>query len=398
MDVVGVRPPRLDVRRARLRPDPAVGQPVADEREHQERDHVRDHVVDPEPGGEEHEQGAAQRERDVVHQEEHGHARAATPPVVPAREHPRLGEAEVPQRGPLRRDHRRDHVEEADHVGEEREQHGVDHEAGEAHDPEAGESQPCQQAEVAHRLPGRGLAAAGAPLPELERDLGRAQAGMPDEDLEQDLEAARPQRVEVERLAPHQEEAAHRVADASEAARERHVRRGGGGPRRHRPHPPEAPGVAVVAVPARHHDVEVARLALLEQRGDQLRRVLEVGVHDADPRAARLAHALKDCRAEPADPPLRRLRNQDELVMPVLRERIDQLASPVVAVVDEDDLDRDGGKRGLEPLDQCGYVVAFVLGRDDDRQKRNCSLVEDLWRRLRSDERDGGLHHTRLIR
>ena len=50
-------------------------------------------------------------------------------------------------------------------------------------------------------------------------------------------------------------------------------------------------------------------LALLEQRGDQLRRVLKVGVHDADPRAARHAHALKNRRAQPADAPLGRLRH-----------------------------------------------------------------------------------------
>ena len=149
---------------------------------------------------------------------------------------------------------------------------------------------------------------------------------------------------------------------------------------------PKLPASPVVAVPARHHDVEVAGLALLEQRGDQLRRVLKVGVHDADPRAARLAHALKNRRAQPADPPLRRLRNQNQLVMTVLRERIDQLASPVVAVVDEDDLHRDGGKRGLEPLDQRGYVVAFVLGGDDDRQKRNGGLVDDLCRGLERGE------------
>ena len=42
---------------------------------------------------------------------------------------------------------------------------------------------------------------------------------MPDEDLEQDLEPARPQRVEVERVAPHEEEAAHRVGDASRRRR-----------------------------------------------------------------------------------------------------------------------------------------------------------------------------------
>ena len=130
---------------------------------------------------------------------------------------------------------------------------------------------------------------------------------------------------------------------------------------------PKLAGVAVVAVAARHDDVQLARLALLEQRGDQLGRVLKVRVHDADPRTARLAHALEHRGAQPADSPLGRLRHEHELVVAVLRQRVDKLARAVVAVVDEDDLHRDRGQRGLEPLHQRGYVVALVLGRYDDR-------------------------------
>ena len=63
--------------------------------------------------------------------------------------------------------------------------------------------------------------------PNSERNLGHAQPRRAHEDLEQDLEAVWVQAVEVERVAPDQEEAAHRVGHVPEPReqRERRARR-----------------------------------------------------------------------------------------------------------------------------------------------------------------------------
>jgi hypothetical protein len=74
------------------------------------------------------------------------------------------------------------------------------------------------------------------------------------------------------------------------------------------------------------------------------------------------------------------LGQNDQLVLAVLRQLLHQLGGAVRAVVDEDDLHRDRGQRGLEPLDEGGYVVSLVLRRDDDREQRSRPVVERLRR------------------
>ena len=71
--------------------------------------------------------------------------------------------------------------------------------------------------------------------------------------------------------------------------------------------------LAVLAVAARHHEVELARLGLLEQRGDQLGRMLKVRVHHADPWGASRAQALHHRPAQAADAAIGRLAQQDDL-------------------------------------------------------------------------------------
>ena len=123
-----------------------------------------------------------------------------------------------------------------------------------------------------------------------------------------------------------------------------------------------------LAVAARDHEIEVARLGLLEQRGDQLGRMLEVGVHDADPRGPRRANAL---HARP-----RRGRRcggwtpgAGSTISRLLRagSRLDCLRRPVGAGVDEDDLHGDGGQHRLEALDQPATLPrSFFVGTTTD--------------------------------
>ena len=81
-----------------------------------------------------------------------------------------------------------------------------------------------------------------------------------------------------------------------------------------------------------------------------LRRVLEVRVHDADPLAARDPDACDDRAAEPALAlPGGRWISWTARVESIAPDRVRRL---VVAVVDEDDLDRQVGQHPLQPRDE----------------------------------------------
>ena len=207
--------------------------------------------------------GTRSAQREVVHREEHRRAAPQAALVLAAGEHPSLGEAEVPQGRSLRGEDRRGHVVDAGHVREQRQQQGVDHQPGRAHDAEAaearGDSWPSSSrpelAQVAQRLPRRCLGLAGVPLAEPERDLGHRQPGRPHEDLEQDLEAARAQAIEVHRVAPDQEAPAHRVGHVPQARREQQHRRARRDPRQRAAQAARRALVPAGAEPARDDDV-----------------------------------------------------------------------------------------------------------------------------------------------
>ncbi len=193
---------------------------------------------------------------------------------------------------------------------------------------------------------------------------------MPDEQFQQDLEPAGAETVEVDRVTSNEEEATHRIGHGAQAARKQHASRRRGRPRRHRARPPEAPGVALLAVAARDHNVEVARLRLFEERGDKLRRMLKVRIHHADPWSPRHAETLHHRRSQAANVTTVHLLQQDDLALTLRGQALDQLGRTVVAVVHEDDLKGDRWKCGLQPLDHVRHVLAFVLGRHHNRQER----------------------------
>ena len=213
------------------------------------------------------------------------------------------------------------------------------------------------------------LLRAGVALAEGEPDLGDPQPRIADQDLEQDLEAARSQLVHRDRVPAHEEEAAHRVGHPAQPLREQQPGHGRARARGHGARPAKAVPLAALAVAARDHEVELALLGLLEQRGDQLGWMLEVGVHDADPRSASRAQALHDGSAQAADAAVGRLGQQHDLSPAAVGGRLDDLGGAVGAGVHEDDLHRDRGQHGLEALDQRLDVAALVLGRHDDREE-----------------------------
>ena len=98
--------------------------------------------------------------------------------------------------------------------------------------------------------------------------------------------------------------------------------------------------------------------------------MLKVRVHHADPWSPGRAETLHHRRSQAADVTTVHLLQQDDLALTVRGQVLDQLGRTVVAVVHEDDLQGDGWKGGLQPLDHVRHVLAFVLGRHHNRQER----------------------------
>src|SRR5450755_1421144 len=72
---------------------------------------------------------------------------------------------------------------------------------------------------VADALPDTGLADAGTPLTEAEGDLASAESPPGEHDFEKYLETLGLQRLDVDRRAADQEEAAHRIGNPAQAPR-----------------------------------------------------------------------------------------------------------------------------------------------------------------------------------
>ena len=159
----------------------------------------------------------------------------------------------------------------------------------------AGQAKPPQVEEVVDRLAHRRLASTGEALTELEADFGLPELRDAHDQLEEDLEAPRPEARQVRRDGgpADQEESAHRIGDALQRAPETEARDAARNVREQR-----AQGAEVVSAPAvdeatRDDHVDIAVLRAAEQLRDHLGRVLQVGVHDAEPRPA--------CRLEPGE-------------------------------------------------------------------------------------------------
>ncbi len=117
-------------------------------------------------------------------------------------------------------------------------------------------------------------------------------------------------------------------------------------------------------VPARDHEVSAA-FRLAEELRDQLRRVLQVGVHDADVQPASHVQAGDHGGAQ-TSLAIGALAQQAADRRVGLSEVEQQIPGGVVAVVDEADLERRRGQGGGDPLHQGLHVVRLVAGGNDE--------------------------------
>ena len=235
---------------------------------------------------------------------------------------------------------------------------------------ELAEPQAPQVGQVVEALAGARLALAGETVAEREGHLRHAQPPRADEDLEQDLEAVRAQGVQVERVDPDHEEAAHRIGHLAQAPAEQDARDGARGVRNETPEETELAHAALLAEATGDDRVHVAGERAQDDLLEDLGRVLEVGVHHADPWRVRGTHAGEHRAAEPADALLTLAVDQPHGAL--RRTGGDQhgVGSAVVGVVHEDDLHREPGRHGLEPGHELADVLLLVAGRDDQRERR----------------------------
>jgi hypothetical protein len=135
----------------------------------------------------------------------------------------------------------------------------------------------------------------------------------------------------------------------------------------------EVAGVPALTETARDDEVRGLLDRVEQQLLEDLRRVLEVGVHHADPVRGGRPHALDHRTAETANTvfgcPV------DQVHVDLRLDCADHVRRIVIRVVDEDDLDplmRDRQARGnaLDALDERGDVPRLVAGRNDYREPR----------------------------
>ena len=197
-------------------------------------------------------------------------------------------------------------------------------------------------------LAGAGLAGPGGPRLEAQRHVHHPQPGDADQQLQQDLEADRAELDAVDEAPPAEEEPGERIGAPPRLVEEHPRDQPGAAADQVARQPGEAAGAPPGDVPAGHHQVG-ARLHGGQHLGDQLGRVLEVGVHDADELAPCHVEAGDDRGAQPARPARR----------PAAAGSGPRGARPagsasrdgggVVAVVDEADLGVDAGEGRVQP-------------------------------------------------
>ena len=275
--------------------------------------------------------------------------------------------------GSLRGEERGQQVVDATDTREKREQSHVDHEPRESNGAEAGkarsslEPQLAEVDEIASGLGDGSLATAGEPLSERERNLCSAKVRRADEDLEQDLEAVRLEPVDVDRVAPHEEEPAHRIADSAQPPREAHASHGRRDLGERGADHPEASSFASRGIAACDDEVDGLILGSLEQILDELRGMLQIAVHDARPGSARPCQAVHDGSAQATPPLAGRAVDDGNAPRLVNTQALYLFSRPVAAVVDKDDLRRHSGRDIRKPRKKRPDVLDFVLCRHDDR-------------------------------
>ena len=125
--------------------------------------------------------------------------------------------------------------------------------------------------------------------------------------------------------------------------------------------------VAAVAEAARDHDVGCCTLGLEVHVLEHLRRVLEVSIHDADVWCASRPHPRDHSASQPSDAlrslPVDQIHGTRGLDPP------DRVGGVVIAVVDEDDLNRQIGEDTIESRHERADVVGFRAGGNDHRDR-----------------------------
>ena len=183
-------------------------------------------------------------------------------------------------------------------------------------------------------------------------------------DIEQDLEPLHRQRRRklLEPFAPDHEEPAHRVGDFDMQQLLCDVGRKYAAAKARAP---ETPGVAATDITAADHEFGLPRLQQREHLWELCFVVLKIGVHHRDVGRAGSQDALDACPGEPspADPA-----NAPDTGVG-LGQLPGHVPSPVRGIViDEDDLPRDTGQRGVQLREKLGNVVALFESRHHDTQ------------------------------
>src|SRR3954454_6463728 len=118
-------------------------------------------------------------------------------------------------------------------------------------------------------------------------------------------------------------------------------------------------------------EVEAPGTRLSEHPLDELRRVLEIAVHHADPGASREPHPLDDRAAQPVAPAFGRSLHQPDWPRGGSGDAAPLVGGAVVGVVDEDDLELLVRQDHPEPRAEGADVALLVAGRHDDRNERD---------------------------
>ncbi len=213
-------------------------------------------------------------------------------------------------------------------------------------------------AQVEEALASGGLARALGSGCLRHRNVDHAEVGHADEELEQDLEPDRTELDPVDQGAAAEEIAGEGVGALPRLLEQesRHHRRFTAHQAPHRC--AEAFVAATRRVAARDHQVGAA-FGLPEQHRNQLRGMLEVGVHDADVQAAGHVEPRDHCGAQPTLA-VGSLAQQAADGRVGLGQVEEQIAGAVVAVVDEADFERGGGQSGGDPVHQGLDVVRLI--------------------------------------
>ncbi len=149
--------------------------------------------------------------------------------------------------------------------------------------PVRAEAQGHEMRQVAEAFLQVGLAGSGKALAKGEPDFRDLEARGADQDLEQDLEAARLQGGEIDGVPADQEEPAHGIGDALQAAREQNPGRQGRKRRNGPASDAEVADAAFLGVPRRNDELGAGGSCPAEKERQHLRWVLQVSIHDGHP-------------------------------------------------------------------------------------------------------------------